>query len=265
MIANYHTHTSRCGHATGEDREYVEKAIELGLSELGITEHAPMPFPVDLPEENLTRLLNMRMKMHETDGYFESFLSLREEYKNDIKLHIGFEVEYFECCFDSFIDYIKDYPVDYIILGQHFGNPYSDSVVYFGSRTNSNEVLKNYVDLVIKGLETGKFTYLAHPDVIKFEGEREVYEREMTRLVRFTKEKDIPIEVNLLGIAAGRHYPNEDFWKIASENKSRVIIGTDAHSPNAFLRKDAIKKAEELIARNTGLELIQKVDFKPIK
>lgn len=27
MKANYHTHTTRCQHAFGEDREYVEEAI----------------------------------------------------------------------------------------------------------------------------------------------------------------------------------------------------------------------------------------------
>ena len=27
MIANYHTHTARCGHAHGAEREYVETAI----------------------------------------------------------------------------------------------------------------------------------------------------------------------------------------------------------------------------------------------
>ena len=45
MIANYHTHTYRCGHAVGEDREYVEKAIERGLQVLGFSDHVPMPFP----------------------------------------------------------------------------------------------------------------------------------------------------------------------------------------------------------------------------
>ena len=30
MIANFHTHTSRCNHASGTDREYVEAAIEAG-------------------------------------------------------------------------------------------------------------------------------------------------------------------------------------------------------------------------------------------
>ena len=45
MIANYHTHTYRCGHAVGEDRQYVETAIERGLKVLGFSDHVPMPFP----------------------------------------------------------------------------------------------------------------------------------------------------------------------------------------------------------------------------
>ena len=32
MIANYHTHTWRCRHADGTEREYVETAIEAGSS-----------------------------------------------------------------------------------------------------------------------------------------------------------------------------------------------------------------------------------------
>jgi histidinol-phosphatase (PHP family) len=115
MTANYHTHTYRCGHASGTEREYVEKAIELGFTELGFSEHAPMPFPKEVPAANLERLLSMRLKMHETEEYFNTLLALREEYKKDIKIHIGLETEYFDCCFDAFLDYIKDYPLDYLM------------------------------------------------------------------------------------------------------------------------------------------------------
>lgn len=31
MLANYHTHTVRCHHAKGTEREYIEHAIEQGL------------------------------------------------------------------------------------------------------------------------------------------------------------------------------------------------------------------------------------------
>ncbi len=43
FIANYHTHTKRCRHAVGEDREYVEAAIEAGLKVLGFSDHTPIP------------------------------------------------------------------------------------------------------------------------------------------------------------------------------------------------------------------------------
>ena len=45
MICNYHTHTFRCGHARGEEREYIEKAFAEGLTTLGFSDHVPMPFP----------------------------------------------------------------------------------------------------------------------------------------------------------------------------------------------------------------------------
>ena len=38
MIANFHTHTARCNHATGTDREYVEAAIRAGVKSLGFSD-----------------------------------------------------------------------------------------------------------------------------------------------------------------------------------------------------------------------------------
>ena len=45
MYANYHTHTFRCNHARGSEREYIETAISRGLSVLGFSDHVPYPFP----------------------------------------------------------------------------------------------------------------------------------------------------------------------------------------------------------------------------
>lgn len=41
MKANYHTHTFRCKHADGEDKEYVEAAIKAGIKTLGFSDHCP--------------------------------------------------------------------------------------------------------------------------------------------------------------------------------------------------------------------------------
>jgi len=265
MKRNYHTHTSRCGHASGEDREYVEKAIEHGFTELGFSEHAPMPFPDDIPSDNLNRLLAMRMKLHETDGYFRSLLSLREEYKNDIKIHIGFEVEYFECCFDRFIEYIKDYPVDYLILGQHFQGVYLEKMIHNGARTGSDEILKNYVDAVVAGIRTGKITYIAHPDLISYSRSLEVYESEITRMINCAKEYKIPLEINFYGLQEVRNYPTLAFWQIANDLGCDVIFGSDAHKPENLKNPYAYKYAQMMLDSFKNLNLLEKVEFKRVK
>ena len=43
-MINMHTHTTRCQHAKGTDREYVEMAIEAGYDVLGFSDHAPYLF-----------------------------------------------------------------------------------------------------------------------------------------------------------------------------------------------------------------------------
>ena len=45
MLANYHTHTKRCNHARGSERDYIEQALAAGMRVLGFSDHTPCPFP----------------------------------------------------------------------------------------------------------------------------------------------------------------------------------------------------------------------------
>ena len=40
---NLHTHTFRCGHASGTDDQMVLSAIEAGFEQLGFSDHMPYP------------------------------------------------------------------------------------------------------------------------------------------------------------------------------------------------------------------------------
>ena len=40
--ADYHLHTSLCGHAAGDPAQYVAQAQKIGLSEVGFSDHAPL-------------------------------------------------------------------------------------------------------------------------------------------------------------------------------------------------------------------------------
>lgn len=266
MIANYHTHTLRCGHASMEDeREYVEAAIKAGFSELGFADHTPMPLPIDVDPADCARFMGIRMTMSQTEDYVNKLLTLREEYKNDIRIHIGFEVEYIPATFETLIGFLNTFPTDYIIMGQHFNGVVTDEITYFGAETRSKKVLANYVDLVTEGIKTGKFTYVAHPDLCNFHGPLETYEQEMTRLIETANECNVPLEINLLGINSMRHYPNQVFWTLANEIGCNVVIGSDAHETVGMKPERALAYAEKIVEKNPRLNLLDRVELKPLK
>ena len=255
MLANYHTHTVRCRHASGEDREYVEKAIEAGLKILGFSDHCPWVFPDDF-------VSGIRLSAKEVDGYFSSLESLKKEYAKDIKIYIGFEAEYLPEMMEAQDKLLKEYPLDYMILGQHFLDK-EQGGIYSGQMTTDESILKRYIDIVIEAMNTGKYLYVAHPDVIHYVGSEEIYEKHMKRFCSYLKEKDVPIEINLLGIWTNRHYPSNRFLKIAGEVGNSAIIGIDAHSPDAILNYEAVRRGEAL-CQQFHLPIVDK-DFLSVK
>ena len=174
----------------------------------------------------------VRMDMAELPEYVGTLLELRKEYEKDILIKIGFEAEYIPKLFEELMDIMKEYPIDYFILGQHFLEEENN---YMGRSVLSAERLGKYVNTVLEGLATGRFSYLAHPDLINFVGNRNVYEKEMERLCVACKRMDIPLEINGLGLYEGRNYPFERFFRIAAKVGNRVIIGYDAHESKALL------------------------------
>ena len=249
MLANYHTHTKRCHHALGDDRDYIEAAIKAGFQILGFSDHCPWVYPDGF-------VSGIRMTPAETEEYFDSLEHLRKEYENDIQIYIGFEAEYTPELIEDQDALFDQYPLDYLILGQHFLG--SNDRTYVGVATDREEILKKYVDSTIQGMQSGRYLYLAHPDVIYFTGDEKIYDRYMRHLCQELKELEMPLELNVLGVADHRHYPVERFLRIAGEVGNPYILGIDAHAPEQLLNQMAIEKAEEL-CRKYGIQLIDEM------
>ena len=97
MDYNYHTHTSRCGHATGSDEEYVKRAIEAEIKHLDFSDHIPFIFP-DGHEDN------WRVPMDKAEEYVKSIRHLAEKYRDKVDIIIGFEMEYYPVHFDKMLN-----------------------------------------------------------------------------------------------------------------------------------------------------------------
>ena len=223
MRCNYHNHTYRCGHASGTEEDYIKKAIAEGITTIGFSDHTPYFFPGNY-------LSYCRMEPHEIGGYFDTLLALKQKYRGYIDVKIGFETEYYPRYFDRLIEEYRKYPVDYIIWAGHYiGHEGAEDCFCGFDRTDDKARMRAYVDNAIAAMNTGRFSILAHPDMIHYVGDLDFYRQEATRLIREAKRLDIPLEINLNGIRDKRYYPCDDFWRIVGSVGASAVIGFDAH------------------------------------
>lgn len=250
MIANYHTHTSRCGHASGEDREYVEQALEAGLQILGFSDHSPYDYFDSQPQNR-----PMRMKPEELPDYAGSIRALAGEFGDRLQILLGVEAEYYPKYFPRLLELLRENGVQYMILGQHsVGNGIGEP--YCGHAFTDPAFLDRYVSQCVEALDTGLFTCFAHPDLIYFDGSPEIYTSQMRRLCRAALRTDTPLEINLLGYRGERNYPDELFWKLAAEEGCTAVLGCDAHRPGDLLNTACEERARQM-AERLGLPLLE--------
>lgn len=256
MRANYHTHTPRCNHAEGEERQYIERALQGAFIELGFSDHTPYFF------DKSDYYSSFRMRPEQLEDYVSTLLSLRAEYRDRITLYLGLEAEYYPKLFPRLLDFLRQFPLDYLILGQHA--LYNETEGIFSPRpTDDEKLLDQYRAQTTEALETGLYSYFAHPDLFHFTGEPNAYERHVRAICRKAKELSIPLEFNLLGFSEEKHYPNPAFWRIAGEEGCAVILGSDAHTPLDTWNPALIARAEALLA-GFGIQAMERLTLRPI-
>lgn len=240
MHYNYHTHTFRCHHASGTEREYIESALAAGITKIGFSEHIPLDFPDG--HDTCHRLATA-----EEGLYFDTLRALREEYRGRAEILIGYEVEYYPLYWEKQLQHARELGAEFFILGQHFlrNESFFEASTYAPSANTADFI--TYVDTVIEAMGTGLFTYVAHPDLFSFTGDSRLYEREMRRLCEAARRLDVPLELNFLGIRQGRRYPSERFWQIAGEVGAKVTFGLDAHDAAAAGDVASLPRAMELV------------------
>ena len=250
MYANYHTHTFRCNHARGSERAYIETAVARGVKVLGFSDHVPYPFPNGHES-------GFRMRCAQIEDYMGTLSDLKREYADQIEIHVGFEAEYYPLYHQRLLEFLEPYPYEYLIMGQHFIENEIDLPGYCGGRVDA-DVPWRYARQVVKGLRTGDFTYLAHPDLPSNTARGEEYKAAMEYLCREALALDIPLELNFLGLAEGRAYPCHDFWEIAGRVGNKVIFGCDAHDADAVANEKTVALANEWVQKH-GLQVIDRV------
>ena len=190
---NIHTHTTRCGHATGLDIQYIQSAIEAGFTMLGFSEHLPYPE---------IRISGARMFYEQKDEYIATIRKLKQDYQDKIDIKVGYEVEYLKDHFNDLMNLKKE--CDYMILGQHF-----KYLIYDYDSYCSDEDVYVYAQQIEEALSKNFITYVAHPDYFMM-GRRSFSNACVDAAHRIAKASiryDTPLEINLNGFGYDAHSP----------------------------------------------------------
>ncbi len=261
LYANYHTHTKRCGHASGEDEDYVLEAIGAGYRYLGFSDHAMLP---DFSEPY------KRGDFSLFQGYVDSINRLKEKYKGQIEIFVGYEAEAFPCYYPFYKELLDNHVLDYMILGNHSAMTDDHKIYVRFSNITTASQLYLYRDLALNAIASGMFKVFAHPDF--FMSSIRDFDSDCRKISKDIIEAciayDVPLEVNVAGIRNGKKeigslrrwlYPTDDFFSLVSKYKAKCILGMDAHAPDQLSNEAAIFQAVEFVKKHNPL-LVDKLD-----
>ena len=245
-----HNHTTRCNHANGSTDEYIQRAIELGIDIYGFSEHAPMDFDK-----------HYRLGFEEMASYESDINTLKERYRDDIEILLGYEVDYLPNHIDKRVISAK---VDYLIGSVHFIDKWGFDNPEFLSGWQSrgvDEVWEAYFEAIEAMAKSGLFDIVGHFDLIKvfkFLPSQDI--RLMAKkALKAIKESNMVLELNSAGLRKpiGEIYPSRELLEEAYALDIPITFSSDAHE---VAQVGFGYKQSEALARSVGYSKV--VTFK---
>ncbi|MCG8581046.1 MAG: histidinol-phosphatase [Bacteroidales bacterium] len=266
---NYHGHCEYCdGHGKIED--YIQKAIELNMDAIGITSHAPVPFPTE-----------WTMPAYKLNDYLEELDGLKEKYKHQITVYKALEVDYIPGLASPKHEKIIEADLDYTVGSVHYIGQMNDGSHWAvdapadefkkGLNETFNGDIKRaackYYELQREMLENATPDIIGHMDKIKmhnltfslFDESEQWYVDEVNKTLELVKEKGVIVEVNTKAYYRDGHlFPGPEHFAKIKELNIPVTINSDAHHPDKLI--NAFEEVEEMLLKAGFTHFVELVD-----
>ena len=224
MIVDLHNHTPLCNHAKGSIDEYIKAAIKAKTKYFGFSDHAPMEFDKDY-----------RMSFDDMGIYELEVLRAKEEYKDQIEILLGYEVDFMPSYMD---ERVLKADVDYLIGSVHFlGDWGFDNPQFLAEYKNRDidEIYKEYFKEIELLAKSGKFDIVGHLDLIRVMGFRSKTDvRVLAKdAIKAIKKADMTVELSSAGFRKPikEAYPSSSLMELLSEYDIPITFASDAHHP----------------------------------
>lgn len=229
MPADYHMHTPLCRHASGEPTEYAAHAVRLGLTEIGFSDHSPMP------EDDFD---DWRMRDSQLAEYVAKVELARKDHPQ-LGIRLALEVDFLPDRVEWIRQLASRHPWDYLIGAVHYVSGGWDIDSPFKrelwERCDVDAVWAEYFNRLTLAARSGLFDIIGHADLPKKFGH--LPKRDITPLVETfleaCKTTDTAIELNTAGLRKDCReiYPSRAILELACAKGVAITFGSDAHAP----------------------------------
>jgi histidinol-phosphatase (PHP family) len=253
ILADQHTHSNFSTDSEATPESMVQGAIDVGLTQLTLTDHMDLDYPGTTAEKPLFEF--------NTTDYFAALAPLKERYNAKIYLGIGVELGLRpgrEDLNHQMHRLLADYPFDFVLGSVHLldnDDPYYEA--YWQGRLAKDIMTKYFNDMLAALKEYDNFDSLGHLDYLiryipPYCGDKDYvfkeYREVIDEIFKLLIEKNKALEINTAGLIKGLpcFHPKLEVLKHYFELGGELItIGSDGHSPDKIATEFA--KTEELL------------------
>jgi len=242
---NLHQHTL---FSDGKEapKKFIEKAIELGFSQIGFSEHSPLPFPNPFS-----------LKEKHVDQYVQTIDQLRDEFGHQIEIFRALEMDFIPGISEDFDYWRGRCRVDYLIGSVHLVKPGDTDELWFTDGPDYKiydkglqqffggdikKAVKSFYHQTNEMIESQHFEIIGHLDKIKmhnrgrfFTEDEKWYRKLVEETLELIRNKNLIVEVNTRGLykkTSDSLFPDHQILKRVKELKIPIIISSDAHHPD---------------------------------
>jgi histidinol-phosphatase (PHP family) len=250
LPGDYHVHTTHSD-GSGSVEECVQRAVALGLPEIGIADHLSGVRHADWDAATIPFEL--------LDDYVADVLAVAARH-DDIRVLLGVEADYVVEHEAGFAELLPAYPFDYVVGGIHVlgGFDFDDPAKRGDPRWSDPDTLfLAYYEAARRAAEFGRFAFIAHLDYVGLWGHKPGpgVDAAIDAALDAMAASGTAIELNTDRVSdpAGVMYPSPGTLRRACERGIPLVVSSDAHAPGHVGRlwDEAMAMARQVGYRET--------------
>lgn len=233
MIADYHTHTYLCGHASGTLDAYIDAALARNVDEIALTDHLFLYY-----EEPGNRDPSLAMQEEQYPHHYDAMRLAQCRYRDRIPIRVSVEADWVSGSEERLREILACYAFDFVLGGVHYIDGWlvdaPEDAGHF-ERIPIEEIYRSYFREVRAAARSGLFDVIAHLDLPKKFGRRppESITPVILETLDCLKEAGCAVEVSSVGIRdpVRECYPSAWIVREMKKREIPIVLSSDAHAP----------------------------------